>query len=604
MVKIVGLWMCLALSAAITSASTSASAGEVQAPSPVDAAGTHPVPQDAAPKPTGAAAAEQLVSAGKAAMQQVAAEPKLSVVAAVAFSKAITYYETAGDVDKVCDLEANIFWCKKRMSPEDIKAFVDQKQGDQSITDALAKADAVVAKEIPASEANGYLERAAKYAKDHPDDFEQISVRYFEVAERFVGTEVSLSAQKSSMEAQHQQLKQLQAAKETARQTLFTRSAALAANAGHLASPPTPAALRAAVAAVRKLFKDDYAKTTLHQKDQLAIKLLAQVPANKDESAFQYALLTESIELSIGSGDWYTAFTAADAMAQGFAGVDAKAKKKEIFAKAHSNPVVQAILKLLDLPDDADANALVGKYFCLEAGNWDIGIPLLAHGSDAELKAIAELEMQRPDGATQQVEIADRWSALSKKAKPGPLEKLLARAVLWYATAEPSLTGITKERVAQRIDEIYHIVPEPNVDYAHISAKQWDRLNARSIDVSAANQINDIGLTLTKGVKVRIVPHPTDTWTMHYENWHWNNNLQGVFDTNAWGTTKQGDHRWMTGVSSVFIGAMMVAIGPQGTPDQPGEISGEGKVLVGPFLPSGGTGAGKIRIKVVVLGED
>src|SRR5271170_2932355 len=64
--------------------------------------------------------AEQLVAAGKQAMQDSNADPSRSVAAAVSFSKAIKYYEAAGDIDKVCDLEANIFWCKKRMNIEDV----------------------------------------------------------------------------------------------------------------------------------------------------------------------------------------------------------------------------------------------------------------------------------------------------------------------------------------------------------------------------------------------------------------------------------------------------------------------------------------------------
>ncbi len=552
----------------------------------------------------GQSEAEQLVAVGRQAMQDSQKDPSRSVLAAVSFSKAIKYYEGAGDIDRVCDLEANIFWCKKRMNLDDVKSFVAQKAGDTSITDALAKADAVATKAIPASEAKNYFDRAEKFEKEHPEDFEQISVHYFEVAERFVGTEVSLEAQKRSLDAQQKQMKQIQTAKETERQTLFTRSAAAAAAAGQLAPVPAAAALRTAVSSVRKLYKDNYAKTKPYQKRRLAAKLLEQVPATKDDPVTQYALLSEAIELSVAVGDWYATLNACDLTSQYFAGIDAKAKKKEVLGKVHTIPTAQAILKLLDNPEDAEANSAVGKYFSLEGGNWDIGLPLLAHGSDADLKAVAEMESLKPTVAAEQVELGDKWYGLGKKAKAAAQENMLARAVFWYQQAEPSLTGITKERVSQRMDEIYLQVPETGVDYDHITVKEWDRLLCKSIDIKADNPTNDFGLVLTKGAKVRIVPHPTDVWTMHYEGWSWSDRAPNVFDTDQTGMIpKEHRNRFMNGGTLGIIGVMMVTVGG-GTPMRPGLIEGEGKVTVGPNLPNGGHGAGKIRIKVIVIEED
>ena len=317
-----------------------------------------------------------------------------------------------------------------------------------------------------------------------------------------------------------------------------------------------------AVAALKKLYKDNYARTRPAQKRRLAVKLLEQVPATKDDPVTEYALLSESIELAVAAADWYTALTACDAMAQFFSGIDAKAKKKEVFTKARGNPTAQAILRLIDNPHDAEANALAGRYFCFEAGNWDIGLPLLAQGGDADFRAAAEMELLKPAGAAEQVELGDKWYALGKKAKQPAQQGMLARAVWWYSQAEPGLAGVTKERIAQRSDEIYFQVPEAGVDYAHITVKQWDRLLAKPIDIKADNQSNDIGLALTKGAKVVIVPHPTDTWTMHYERWHWSNGAANVFDTDATGLIpKEHDHRLMNGSGLLgIIGAMLVTV--------------------------------------------
>ncbi len=540
--------------------------------------------------------AEQLVRVGKVAMQESNDHPSRSVDAAVAFSKAIAYYEAAGEVDKVCDLEANIFWCKKRMNVDDVKAFMAAKAGDHSVEQALAKADAVATKEIPKSEAKNYLERADRFASEHPDDLEQISVRYFEVAERFVGTDIALNAQKLSLAAQQKQLRQFQAEKDAQRQTLFTKPADGAAPGVQLAALPGADAQKTAVASVRKIYKDDYAKAKPNQRRRLIAKLLDQVPGSKDDPATQYALLNEAIELSVGVADWYSVFIACDEMAKYFKGVDAKAKKKEVYGKVRPAPAVQAILKLLDNPEDADANAVVGKYFCFEGGKWSLGLPLLAHGNDATYKAAAEMELLRPASTAQQIELADKWYELGKKARPGARESLLARAFTWYKQAEPTISGITKQRVVQRIDEIDGLLPMTNVDYDNLTPKQWDHLKGATVEVLAGKDRNDIGISISRGQRVRVVPHPTDTWVSDYFS---------TPLTITWkGATNSGLLISSYGFGDFPIGAMVMQI-EQGKVAKPGILEGEGRIFLGPYAAGWGSGgSGKIRCKILPVTDD
>jgi|GEM_PF-3108129 hypothetical protein len=557
-------------------------------PGPVNA------PTTASSGQIGQKEAEELVIAGKQAMQDSNNDPSRSVAAAVAFSKAIKFYEATGDVDKVCDLEANIFWCKKRMNVDDVKNFLALKGGDKSVTDALAKADAVASKEIPKTEAKNYFDRAEKYAKDHPDDYEQISVHYFEVAERFVGTDLSLKAQKLSLDAQQKQMKQIQSEKEAERQTLFSKSAAVVSGS---AAVPSADALRTAVVSVRKLFKEDYAKSKATQKRRLIAKLIEQVPATKDDAVTQYALLSEVVELSASIADWYTIFTACDLMAQNFTGIDAKAKKKEVYSRSRANPTVQSIIKLLDNPEDADANSVVGKYFCFEGNTWDVGLPLLAHGSDADYKAAAEMEMLRPAGAPQQVELADKWYALGKKGRPGARESMLARAFSWYKQAEPSITGITKQRIAQRIEEIDGLLPMTNLDYDNLTPKQWDRLRGSIVEVSAGKDRNDTSYSITHGQRVRVVPNPTDTWTSDYFSTPITVNWKGY-------RASRSSSSLSLSFGDFPIGAMVMQV-EQGKVAKPGIIEGEGRIFLGPYAAGWGAGGtGVIRVKLIPVTDD
>ncbi len=539
--------------------------------------------------------AEQLVAAGKQAMQDSNADPSRSVAAAVSFSKAIKYYEASGDVDKVCDLEANIFWCKKRMNVDDVKSFVAQKSGDKSVTEALAKADAVATKEIPKTEAKNYFDRAEKYAKEHPEDYEQISVHYFEVAERFVGTDLSLKAQKLSLEAQQKQMKAIQAEKDAERQTLFSKSANPAPT-GQLSAVPDATTLRGAVATVRKLYKDDYAKSKPNQKRRLIAKLLEQVPMTKDDPSTQYALLSEAVDLSVSVADWYSIFNACDLMSQYFTGIEPKAKKKDVYGRSRANPTVQSILKLLDNPEDADANSVVGKYFCFDSNKWDIGLPLLSHGSDAEYKAAAEMEMLRPAGAPQQVELADKWYDLGKKGHPGARESMLARAFSWYKQAEPGITGITKQRIATRIEEIDGLLPMTNLDYDNLTPKQWDRLRGAVVEILASKDRNDTSFGITHGQRVRVVPHPTDTWTSDYFSSPITCNWKGYHNSRVSSS--------FLSIGDFPIGAMIMQV-EQGKMQKPGIIEGDGRIFCGPYAAGWGSGGtGKIRIKICPVTDD
>ncbi len=592
----------LVFALSILVAGARADAAQAPTPPPGDDAATagQPPPSGVADR----AEAEGAVKLGKQAMKEAAEAPNRALDAVVAFTKALPYYEKAGETDTVADLEADLFWCRKHLDSAALKDLAAKPGGDDGVKEALAKADAVTGKAVKQDEAEAYTARAQKFAAEHPQDLDGIIAHYIEVAERFPGTPAAIAAQKLSLEAQDRQRAQYKAAEQARLGTLFTRSAGAA---GGLAPVPAAAALRTEVVAVRKLYKDLYARTKPAQKRQLAVKLLREVANSKDDPLAQYALLSEATDLGIAVSDWYIAFTACDTMARSFAGVDAKARKKEVFAKAHG-PTPQAIIKLLDAPDDAVANALVGRYFCFERGTWGVGLPLLAHGDDADLKAVAELDLKKPAAAGPQVELGDRWYALAKKARQPVQDRMLARAAGWYRRAEPGLTGVTRERISQRADEIYQQVPEPDIDYAHITVKQWDRLKAKSIDIAATSPGTDLGVVLVKGDALIVVPHPTDTWTMHYERWHWSDGAANVFDTDATGTIpKEHGHRYMDSGPKGIIGVMLVTVGTD-APVRPGEISGEGKVLIGANLPTKGhnnaNGAGRIRVKVLEPDDD
>ncbi len=535
-----------------------------------------------------AAVAAQLVAEGKRLMQASNNDPSLSVGAAVAFSKALPYYEQSGESDTISELEADIFWCKKRMNLEDVKRFRAAKDGSATDTAALDKAEEVATRRVDANEADAYFARAQRFATDHPADQFAVAVRWFEVAQRFPGTPVAIKAQEQSLAAQGKAM-QAQAAATQAdlakRRTLFARPAQ-PSNAA--VAPPAPADQRAATAQVRKLFKDQFARTKPAQKRRLAVRLLKEAGQTADDAALRWALLAESLQLAADGGDLATLITAADARATHYTGVDAKAIKKDWLAKLHA-PVAAAALKLLENPDDPDANTTVGKWFALDARHWDEALSMLAHGSDAVWKKPSEMELAVPAGPGQRLELADGWYDLGAKAKDQAKEALWEHALTWYREAATGLTGLSATRVATRITEIEDFLPLVDVDWNALTARQWERLRAPAKTVSVQADHLPAGLTLAAGQKVRVVPHPTDTWSLAGFG------IQATVDWKGYVQAgKQGDH---------FIGALIVYVGNASF--APGVIEGTGAVSFGAYHPAFvAAKAGEIRVKILPVEDE
>jgi hypothetical protein len=114
--------------------------------------------------------------------------------------------------------------------------------------------------------------------------------------------------------------------------------------------------------------------------------------------------------------------------------------------------IEQAIELLAVDPDDPDANALYGRYLCLLEGDWATGLPLLAKSSDAELKAVAVLDLDEPVDPEKRVAVADAWYDLAKSREDHP--RLLGRAGRWYALALPDLNNLTRAKVVKRLESL------------------------------------------------------------------------------------------------------------------------------------------------------
>jgi hypothetical protein len=132
----------------------------------------------------------------------------------------------------------------------------------------------------------------------------------------------------------------------------------------------------------------------------------------------------------------------------------AEARSKEVQAFQKEFETVKAArAKLREKPDDPDASLAVGKYLCLAKGDWKKGLPLLAQGGDAALRAAAQQELDSPADAEAQAKLGDGWWDAAGKATGRAKTQMQVRAIYWYEQAAPELKGLVKARVDKRLQE-------------------------------------------------------------------------------------------------------------------------------------------------------
>jgi formylglycine-generating enzyme required for sulfatase activity len=79
---------------------------------------------------------------------------------------------------------------------------------------------------------------------------------------------------------------------------------------------------------------------------------------------------------------------------------------------------------------------------------------MLAKGSDAGLKALAQKDLAKPGDAKQQAELGDAWIKLADTLGKLSKKPVQARALHWYEQALPKLEGLTRTRVSKQVEEL------------------------------------------------------------------------------------------------------------------------------------------------------
>ena len=113
---------------------------------------------------------------------------------------------------------------------------------------------------------------------------------------------------------------------------------------------------------------------------------------------------------------------------------------------------LEATKKLATDPEDAQANLMAGRFLCFRRGDWEQGLPMLAKGADADLKALAAKEAAAPTDAASQIKLAEAWWMAGEK-QPGRNKSLLRRRSMhWYGLSQLEIHGLEEATFRGRLE--------------------------------------------------------------------------------------------------------------------------------------------------------
>jgi WD40 repeat protein/regulation of enolase protein 1 (concanavalin A-like superfamily) len=146
-------------------------------------------------------------------------------------------------------------------------------------------------------------------------------------------------------------------------------------------------------------------------------------------------------------------------------------------------------------PNDPRANLALGKYHCVWRGDWGEGLPMLARGSDAVLKALAEKDLANPDDPAAEIALAKDWLKYATNPSNSKSQRLACekRGYYWYQTAASRLKG-DKLREVQRSLTLLSKIPE-------LQNPWWPFANYETVRYDAA--IGYLRINPPLGIKTR-----------------------------------------------------------------------------------------------------
>jgi hypothetical protein len=121
-----------------------------------------------------------------------------------------------------------------------------------------------------------------------------------------------------------------------------------------------------------------------------------------------------------------------------------------------------------------DQEALA-RFLCFQRGNWEKGLPLLAKSKDEVFSAVAKKDLGNPADGKGKADLGDAWYELAEKFKGDERLNLLRRAYHWYRQGFPSISGLAKAKVEQRVLKAIEAIDAEDLKagYSTLFAGRW-----------------------------------------------------------------------------------------------------------------------------------
>ncbi len=506
--------------------------------------------------------------------------------AAIAYSDALVWYESQNDSSTARQLQAAIYWCRHKASDDSIAAIQAENLLDPSKLESLNRVNTLFNTPVSVDKAKEYFDFAGSFAENNPKSYYMSAMLYFEVSERFFAQQQGRDAKERMdhlLRNYNKNLRKERISKDDLVVITTNTVTTEATKAASVRAPvPSETALKNGIDAIHDIYKSDYA--TSKSRAELVAKLVKEANKSENDPASVYALLYEARELAINAKNVLQVLEITDQLASLYEVVDLKAEKKQALLKIRGQFIVNSLIRLLDEPDEAGANFSVGMWYAKEHEEWHSALPYLAKGTDVAYAEAAKSELAPKTLAADIIATADMWYDLGKRSS-SIKESFWRHALSLYETARPQITGLPAAVLDKRITELVAYLPiGPNTDYDKLTVTQWEKLNGKTYSVNAANDRLNTGLKLRDGQKVRVVPHPADTW-----------NITDGRDL-VINTTYKGRSMRKNG----SIGELLCSVG-SGEEQQIGIVSGIGEITLFPSLPRGkkARASGAIRVKII-----
>lgn len=225
----------------------------------------------------------------------------------------------------------------------------------------------------------------------------------------------------------------------------------IAAKAGDAEVPLTAVEQMAGIFDVDALALKEEALRTASKAAATPDQLL--VVAAQASAVAEDAVAVDNYEAATRLGE--LAYAAAQRSRDADAARRVAARNHQIAAFAQEFAAVKAAMATLEkTPTDAAASLRVGRHLCVLKGDWERGLPLLARGTDPELKGLAEKDLKGADAAVEQVALGDAWWTLADARDARESDAWRLRAGHWYEKALPGVTGLTKAKLEKRLKDV------------------------------------------------------------------------------------------------------------------------------------------------------